>query len=368
MPWRPPAFFDLTQQTSSPCIDPHPGDGEVSGIIHLLWPQTRPGGILSKMALRVAVLTGRVSMSRQRMPEWLRTRLPEASSLVAIERATYAKGLSTVCREARCPNQGECARRGTATFLILGDRCTRNCRFCAVRHGTPAAVRVDEPQIVADAIATLGLTHAVVTSVTRDDLPDGGANQFARTIRAIRRTAPHTTIEVLVPDFQGSEDALLEVIDAVPDVFNHNLETVSRLYPVLRQGASYRRSLELLRKARESSAEIVTKSGIMVGVGESRSELVDLTRDVVAVGCTVLTIGQYLQPSRGHHPVERFVTPEEFAELEVMALAEGIGKVASGPLVRSSYMAGTILGELGSADARGVPHTRSAPCLEDSGA
>ncbi len=289
-------------------------------------------------------------MSRLRLPQWLRTRLPPASALVAIERATYAKGLSTVCREARCPNQGECARRGTATFLILGDRCTRNCRFCAVRHGTPEAPAFDEPELVADAVAALGLRHAVVTSVTRDDLPDGGADQFARTIRAVRRVSPQTTIEVLVPDFRASADALYRVIDAGPDVVNHNLETVPRLYPVLREGASYRRSLELLRRVRERNKEIITKSGIMVGVGEMRIEVEDVTRDLVSADCIVLTIGQYLRPSRLHHPVARFVPPEEFAELEVMALGLGIRKVASGPLVRSSYHAGAILDELRSDD------------------
>lgn len=290
-------------------------------------------------------------MSHSRLPEWLRTQLPTASALVNIERVTYAKGLSTVCREARCPNQGECARRGTATFLILGDRCTRNCRFCAVEHGRPEAPGSDEPELVADSIAALGLRHAVVTSVTRDDLPDGGADQFAETIRAVRRVSPQTTVEVLVPDFLGSAYALNKVIDAGPDVINHNLETVSRLYPGLREGASYNRSLGLLRRVKERNKAIVTKSGIMVGVGETRSELEDLTRDLVSADCIVLTIGQYLRPSRLHQPVERYVPPEEFAELEVMALKLGMKKVASGPLVRSSYRAGAILDELRSADS-----------------
>lgn len=305
-------------------------------------------------------------MSRLRLPKWLRTQLPPASALVAIERATYAKGLSTVCREARCPNQGDCARRGTATFLILGDRCTRNCSFCAVKHGTPTEVSSDEPSLVADAIAALGLTHAVVTSVTRDDLPDGGAGQFARTIRAVRRTSPQVSVEVLVPDFRGCPDALRKVIDAGPDVINHNLETVWRLYPVLREGASYQRSLELLRRVKEINKSIVTKSGIMLGVGETRREVEELTQDLVGVDCTVLTIGQYLRPSRGHHPVDRYVTPEEFAELEAMALVAGIKRVTAGPLVRSSYKAGTIVRELRSGDTSEVSLTRTAPCLEDS--
>lgn len=289
-------------------------------------------------------------MSHLRLPPWIKTQLPPASALVAIERATYAKGLSTVCREAHCPNQGECARRGTAAFLILGDRCTRNCRFCAVRHGTPVQVRTDEPEIVAAAVASLGLEHAVVTSVTRDDLPDGGANQFAATIQAIRRASPQTTIEVLIPDFGGSAGALQRVIDAGPDVINHNLETVMRLYPLLREGASYKRSLDLLQRVKQKNMDIVTKSGIMLGVGETRGEVEDLIRDLVRADCAVLTVGQYLQPSRLHQPVERFIAPEEFADLEAWALAEGIKKVVAGPLVRSSYKAGAILRGLRSAD------------------
>ncbi len=253
---------------------------------------------------------------------------------------SYAKGLTTVCREARCPNQGECFNEGTATFMILGDRCTRNCAFCAVRHGVPDLPDAEEPRVVAQAVVALGLKHAVVTSVTRDDLPDGGARHFADTIRAIRSAAEGTGIEVLIPDFQGSDEALRVVIDAAPDVINHNLETVPRLYPQLRKGADYRRSLGLLRRVKELAPAMVTKSGIMVGAGEYPEEILLLIRDLVIARCSALTIGQYLQPSESHHPVERYVTPEEFQELTELAKAEGIRHVVGGPLVRSSYRAG----------------------------
>ncbi|MEJ2717516.1 MAG: lipoyl synthase [Deltaproteobacteria bacterium] len=287
------------------------------------------------------------TMQHRRLPPWIRQPPPTASSLSVIRRRTYDKGLSTVCREARCPNQGECFRKGTATFLILGDRCTRNCRFCAVSHGPPVPLDREEPGQVAESVARLGLKHAVVTSVTRDDLPDGGASMFAATIGAIRSASPGTSVEVLVPDFQGSRAALMEVVGAGPEVINHNLETVPRLYESLRSGASYDRSVELLRRVRQFDSKIVTKSGIMVGVGETQQEVLALVRDLVDAGCRVLTIGQYLRPTKQHHPVDRYVTPEEFEELRELALGEGIEKVASGPLVRSSYRAGDILNELG---------------------
>jgi lipoyl synthase len=275
----------------------------------------------------------------RRLPPWLRVRLPAASDAAVIRSSTYTKGLPTVCKEARCPNQGECSARGTATFLILGDRCTRTCTFCAVRHGTPGPVRPDEPELVAQSIAALRLRHAVVTSVTRDDLPDGGATAFASTIRAIREKSPGTTIEVLIPDFQGSETALRTVMDASPEVINHNLETVQRLYPQVRPGASYLRSLRLLSLVKERAPSSMTKSGIMLGFGETRSEVLRLIGDLVLAGCTVLTIGQYLQPTTEHHPVVRFLPPEEFDELRDMAQSLGIQRIAAGPLVRSSYMA-----------------------------
>lgn len=282
----------------------------------------------------------------KRLPPWIRTRLPAAYAMARVTAHTYARGLATVCREARCPNQGECADRGTATFLILGDRCTRNCSFCAVRHGPGEPLREDEPREVANAVASLGLTHAVITSVTRDDLPDGGAAVFAAVIREIRNISPQTTVEVLVPDFKGSMDALEMVVDAGPDVINHNLETVPRLYSVLRPSASYSRSLELLRRVASFGRNIITKSGIMVGVGEHRSEVLELVRDLVLADVSVLTIGQYLQPTQRHYPVQRFLFPHEFDQLAEAALARGMKWVESGPLVRSSYRAGAILRHL----------------------
>ena len=282
----------------------------------------------------------------QRLPLWIRRRLPGAHALARVRADTYALGLPTVCREARCPNQGECSERGTATFLILGDRCTRNCTFCAVRHGVGEPIRPDEPYRVARAVASLGLKHAVITSVTRDDVPDGGAAIFAATVQAIRETAPAATVEVLIPDFQGSVEALHTVVRARPDVINHNLETVPRLYPALRPGASYTRSLELLSRVADLDTEIVTKSGIMVGVGEMRSEILDLVRDLARVRVSVLTIGQYLRPSPQHHPVHRFVPPQEFDEMAEAARELGMRLVESGPLVRSSYRAGAVLADL----------------------
>lgn len=285
-------------------------------------------------------------MAPRRFPPWIRTRLSATESLGKIHSETYGKGLHTVCREALCPNQGECARQGTATFMILGDRCTRNCSFCAVGHGQLEAIQVDEPSRVAESVKSLGLGHAVITSVTRDDLDDGGASVFAETVRAIRKMSPLCTIEVLIPDFQGRRLALTKIIDSAPDVINHNLETVSRLYARLRRGASYERSLTLLRRVKDQGPEIVTKSGIMVGLGETGDELQNLFVDLGSVGCEVLTIGQYLQPTPSHHPIIKFVTPREFEELHDMALAGGLKKVAAGPLVRSSYKAAEVLQEL----------------------
>jgi lipoic acid synthetase len=276
----------------------------------------------------------------RRLPQWLRTRLPAISTSISVKGRTYAKGLATVCREARCPNQGECSHKGTATFLILGDRCTRDCGFCAVRHGKPQPVRLDEPELVASSVAAMGLKHAVVTSVTRDDLPDGGAATFAATVGAIRKQCPQTTIEVLIPDFQGSAADLRTVIAAEPHVINHNLETVPRLYPVLRSAAMYQRSLTLLERVGMWREGIVAKSGIMVGVGETRAEVTELIRDLVRVRVKILTIGQYLQPTSNHYPVDRYLPPEEFDELRDLARSEGIDTVAAGPLVRSSYKAG----------------------------
>jgi lipoyl synthase len=285
-------------------------------------------------------------MEVQRLPKWAKRKTPAPSVLSHIHDLINSSSLSTVCKEARCPNRGECFARGTATFLILGDRCTRNCSFCAVRHGTPLPPQPGEPEEVADAVAALGLKHAVITSVTRDDLPDGGAAAFAATVNAIRRKAPGSSVEVLIPDFQGSKEALTEVIRAEPDVINHNIETVPRLYPVLRRGASYRRSLKILELVRDLAPQVITKSGIMLGVGETGDEVLEVMHDLVSRGCLVLTLGQYLQPGKKHHPVARFVPPLEFEELRELALAAGMATVASGPLVRSSYKAGEILQEI----------------------
>ena len=275
----------------------------------------------------------------QRKPSWLKVRLPGGPQYLRVKGLLRSSGLHTVCEEARCPNIGECFQDGTATFLILGDVCTRACRFCAVTSGRPGVLDTDEPLKVARAASRLGLRHAVVTSVTRDDLPDGGASIFAATIRAIRRLSPGTTVEVLVPDFQGSREALATVMAAEPDVLNHNLETVPRLYRRVRPKAGYKRSLELLARARETDRKVTTKSGLMVGLGEEREELLAVVADLVAVGCHVLTIGQYLQPTPRHLPVARYYHPDEFAELASEGRRLGLRRVEAGPLVRSSYHA-----------------------------
>jgi len=280
---------------------------------------------------------------KRRLPPWLKKRLPAGSAAAETRAILDELGLETVCRSARCPNLPECFARHTATFMILGVRCTRSCRFCAVEGGPPDAVRDDEPEAVAEAAARLGLRHVVVTSVTRDDLPDGGAGHFARVIAAVRRRLPRTIIEVLTPDFLGSSAAVATVIDAEPDVFNHNVETVPRLYPEIRPEADYGRSLDVLREAKRLAAgrprRIRTKSGLMVGCGETRKELLCVLADLRAADCDALTLGQYLAPSGGHYPVARFVPPEEFAAYEAEARGLGFLAVASGPFVRSSYNA-----------------------------
>lgn len=247
--------------------------------------------------------------------------------------------LHTVCEEAHCPNIFDCWNRRTATFMILGDVCTRACRFCAVTSGRPTELDIGEPLRVAASVAELGLRHAVITSVDRDDLRDGGAEIFARTIRAIRRRSPTCTVEVLTPDFQGDPDAIRTVVEARPDIFNHNTETVPRLYRRIRPKAVYERSLGLLRLVKELDRRMVTKSGVMVGLGEDKAELLQVFRDMRAHGIDVLTVGQYLRPSPRHAPVERYYRPEEFLELKEQALAMGFAHVESGPLVRSSYHA-----------------------------
>jgi len=275
----------------------------------------------------------------ERKPSWLKVPFPGGAQYRRVKSLLRSSGLHTVCEEARCPNVGECFQNGTATFLILGDVCTRACAFCAVTSGRPAGLDTAEPLKVGRAASRLGLRHAVVTSVTRDDLPDGGASIFVATIRAIRRLSPGTSVEVLIPDFQGSHDALAAVMAARPDVLNHNLETVPRLYRRVRPKAVYARSLGLLARAAEMDGDVITKSGLMVGLGEEREELLAVMADLVAVGCRVLTIGQYLQPTPRHRPVARYYHPDEFAELAGEGRRLGFRHVESGPLVRSSYHA-----------------------------
>ncbi|UCG60702.1 MAG: lipoyl synthase [Candidatus Zixiibacteriota bacterium] len=271
-------------------------------------------------------------------PEWLKVKAFSGPGFDRVNRLLREHQLNTVCHAANCPNRGECFNRGTATFLILGSVCSRNCSFCDVRSGQPVDVDPGEPSRVAEMAAKLGLQHVVVTSVTRDDLPDGGASHFAKVVWHLRGALECATVEVLTPDFKGKRGAWDTVIGSAPDVFNHNVETVPRLYPEIRPQADYHRSLELLRYVRENSG-ITTKSGLMVGMGETLAELREVFRDVADRGVSILTIGQYLAPSKGHFPVHRYLHPEEFSEMEQLALQSGINKVFSAPLVRSSYLA-----------------------------
>ena len=272
-------------------------------------------------------------------PEWLKARAPVGENYHDLKRLARYLGLHTVCESAQCPNIGECWQHKTATFMMLGNICTRRCGFCAVPKGRPEPIDFDEPRRVAEAVATLGLEHAVVTSVNRDDDLTGGARIFAMVIEEIRRQAPQCRVEVLIPDFQGDPESIRIVVEAKPEVLNHNTESVPRLYRVVRSGARYERTLELLRYAKELNPAGITKSGVMVGLGEETSELLDVFRDLAAVHCDILTIGQYLRPSRDHLPMARLYTPREFAELKTEALKMGFRHVESGPLVRSSYHA-----------------------------
>jgi lipoyl synthase len=274
---------------------------------------------------------------KQRRPEWLKVRVPGGSRYSTIKNLIGQQRLHTVCEEARCPNMGECWNAGTATFMILGDTCTRSCGFCAVKTGRPKELDWDEPRRVADAVKQMGLRHAVITSVNRDERKDGGAPIFAETIRLIREEVPECKIEVLIPDFKGSEEALVTVLDAKPDVLNHNVETVPRLYRTVRPQAKYRQSLDLLERAKRRG--FITKSGIMVGIGEEPEEVLVVMRDLRTVGCDILTIGQYLQPTKTHLPIERFVHPDEFTRYREEGKKMGFRHVESGPLVRSSYHA-----------------------------
>jgi lipoic acid synthetase len=276
---------------------------------------------------------------RQPKPSWLRAKAPTGENFHQLKKLARGLGLHTVCESAQCPNIGECWNHRTATFMLLGDICTRRCGFCAVPKGRPLALDWDEPRRVAEAVATLGLKHAVITSVNRDDDNLGGARIFAETIREVRRVAPECRVEVLIPDFQGLDEALQIVLDARPDVLNHNTESVPRLYRVVRSGARYERTLRLLGRAKELSPGLLTKSGLMVGLGETMTELIDVFRDLAERKVDILTVGQYLRPSRDHLPIARFYTPEEFSYLKQEALLLSFRHVESGPLVRSSYHA-----------------------------
>ena len=273
-------------------------------------------------------------------PEWIRVKAPVSPGYFATQSIMRENSLVTVCEEAGCPNIGECWEKKHATFMIMGDTCTRACAFCNVRTGLPGVLDPQEPARVGEATAKLGLAHIVVTSVDRDDLTDGGAAHFAATIRAIRAACPRTTIEVLTPDFLRKEGALELVVDASPDVFNHNLETVPSLYPSVRPGARYFHSLRLLQRVKDIDPAMFTKSGIMVGLGETRNEILQVMDDLRSAGVDFLTIGQYLQPTRKHHEVARFVPPDEFRSLETIAYAKGFLMVAASPLTRSSHHAG----------------------------
>ncbi|EXX87109.1 lipoyl synthase [Paenibacillus darwinianus] len=277
--------------------------------------------------------------NKEPKPDWLRIRLTTDGNYAEIKDMMRSKTLHTVCEEARCPNIYECWANRTATFMILGDICTRACRFCAVKTGLPTELDLQEPERVAEAAVQMGLRHCVVTSVARDDLADGGASIFAATVRAIRERLPLCSIEVLIPDFQGNWDALQVVMDARPDILNHNIETVERLSDKVRAKAKYDRSLELLRRAKGMAPSIPTKSSMMLGVGEEREEILRSMDDLRAVDVNILTLGQYLQPSPAHLAVERYVHPDEFKSLKEEGIARGFSHVESGPMVRSSYHA-----------------------------
>lgn len=276
---------------------------------------------------------------RQPKPDWLKVRAPGSPTYMRLKNLMRDLQLHTVCEDARCPNIGECWNHGTATFMILGDVCTRACAYCAVAHGRPDPLDVTEPERVATAVATLGLRYVVVTSVDRDDVADGGASIFAETVRQTRARVPGCRIEVLIPDFKGEAQPLHTVLDARPDVLNHNTETVPRLYRMARSGGRYTRTLELLERSRQYAPDIPTKTGVMVGLGEEKDELIQTFRDLRDAGCAILTLGQYLRPTPGHAPMTRYYHPDEFRELKAIALELGFIHVESGPLVRSSYHA-----------------------------
>lgn len=280
---------------------------------------------------------GASSAERPRLPAWFKVKLQFGQQYQHIRQVLDEQGLHTICEEARCPNVWECWNHGTATFLILGDVCTRRCHYCSVSTGRPEAVDTEEPGRIAQAVQALKLRHVVITSVNRDDLPDGGAGIFAQTIAAVRRAVPACTIEVLIPDFQGESASVATVMGESPDILNHNVETVPRLFPSVRPQGKYQRSLTVLAQAKQFSAR--TKSGLMVGMGETPEEVTEVMRDLRSVHCDILSIGQYLQPTKQHRPVSRYYAPEEFEAFKDLGLALGFRHVESGPLVRSSYHA-----------------------------
>ncbi|MEA1912237.1 MAG: lipoyl synthase [candidate division WOR-3 bacterium] len=272
-------------------------------------------------------------------PNWIRNSILRRKNAEPLRNELHSRKLHTICEEAKCPNIGDCFARGTATFLIMGDTCTRNCRFCAVKNGIPKPLDWKEPERIAEEVRNLGLKHTVITSPSRDDLPDGGASFFAMTTKEIKRINPETTVEVLIPDFKGEIDALRKVIDSGIDVLSHNVETIPRLYPRVRPKALYSRSLNLLKEASMYFPSLPIKSGLMLGLGEKKEEVLDVMEDLRRVNCNILTIGQYLRPSRKELPAERYVPPEEFQEFKVLGEKMGFDFVASAPLVRSSYRA-----------------------------
>ncbi|RTL81398.1 MAG: lipoyl synthase [Hyphomicrobiales bacterium] len=311
-------------------------------------------------ALRHPEKAARPDQPVLRKPPWIRVKAPGSKAWAETSALLKGAGLATVCQEAACPNIGECWEKKHATFMIMGEVCTRACAFCNVATGLPAQLDPDEPGRVAEATKALGLSHVVVTSVDRDDLPDGGAEHFARTIRAIRQICPGVTIEVLTPDFLRKEGALEQVVEAAPDVFNHNLETVPSLYVTVRPGARYFHSLRLLQRVKELNPRLFTKSGLMLGLGETRNEVMQVMDDMRSADIDFITLGQYLQPTRKHHPVARFVTPEEFDAYKALAFAKGFAHVAASPLTRSSHHAGEDFERLRKARTAGVDMDSSA--------
>jgi lipoic acid synthetase len=306
----------------------------------------------SRQAFRHPEKRNRAETPLLRKPDWIRVKAPASPAYFETQKLMRTNRLATVCEEAACPNIGECWAQKHATMMIMGDTCTRACSFCNVKTGMPSALDAGEPNRVADAVAKLGLAHVVITSVDRDDLADGGAGHFAQVIRAIRAAAPGTTIEVLTPDFLRKDGAMETVIEARPDVFNHNLETVPRLYLSIRPGARYFHSLRILQKAKELDRTVFTKSGLMAGLGETREEIMQVMDDLRAAGVDFLTIGQYLQPTRRHAAVDRFWTPDEFKGLETMAYAKGFLMVSASPLTRSSYHADSDFAQMKAARAK----------------